>query len=670
MFILPPPPKSSAFYPVAGVGGYYRDGAPQMLEATNTSTRFEPEDDYLKLNAPEGVYTPKECVFVATPLPHPSDPPPAVVNPLAPTHTQPWMHSSGIRLSTAILQSDYHPTVPNASAISRRINSAAPTTRPHRQSSTTSAKSFSGWTQSLFSQKKNSIASSSDQVLVEEDQSNVNSDGGSTTSGQLGGEVTLSSSAPAGGGGLIGNPLTRKDTVASAMAVLTPVASAGAATTGGTNAANDKKRKPKNSLSKNNSSFVSRTVIHESQTKRINDRSLSDLFVWVNVGRSISWLDFSPANPTVHHEPLMKILFTKAHPLCHDINNITKSAQNLDMAVGMSSGDILWVEYMSARYNRINKNGDVTRSAVTDIRWIPGSDNLLITGHADGSLAIFDKDREDGGFSTTQKKASAVNPRSTSTFKIIKSILDNADSQTPAGQQQQVKKTNPVAVYKVSNSPITSIKFSPTSQMVAITNKDGYLRLLNLASEELSDIFPSYYGGFLSVNFSPDGKYLATGGQDDMLCIWSIEGPNYHLVARGQGHTSWVRQVAFDPWCFDDTNYRIGSVGDDGKLLLWDFNPKSLPRAKTLHHHGSHQRATSGAAGHDINGDSKKSTKLHEFVSQSETPVIPPVVAKAVLKKADAETEPLSDLQFLSSYIVVAAKDGRIYQWERPTSSS
>lgn len=54
------------------------------------------------------------------------------------------------------------------------------------------------------------------------------------------------------------------------------------------------------------------------------------------------------------------------------------------------------------------------------------------------------------------------------------------------------------------------------------------------------------------------------------------------LVARCQGHNSWVSAVAFDPWRCDDRNYRFGSVGEDARLLLWDFSVGMLHRPRAV----------------------------------------------------------------------------------------
>lgn len=55
-------------------------------------------------------------------------------------------------------------------------------------------------------------------------------------------------------------------------------------------------------------------------------------------------------------EYLTKILFTKAHCLCHDVNMLTKSSTHIDVIMGFSTGEIIWWEPISQRYTRLNKN--------------------------------------------------------------------------------------------------------------------------------------------------------------------------------------------------------------------------------------------------------------------------------------------------------------------------
>jgi hypothetical protein len=54
-----------------------------------------------------------------------------------------------------------------------------------------------------------------------------------------------------------------------------------------------KRKKPKNSVVKTNSSFVSRVQSADSLNKKLNEHDPNGLFVFANVNRSFQWLDLS-----------------------------------------------------------------------------------------------------------------------------------------------------------------------------------------------------------------------------------------------------------------------------------------------------------------------------------------------------------------------------------------
>jgi hypothetical protein len=121
----------------------------------------------------------------------------------------------------------------------------------------------------------------------------------------------------------------------------------------------NKRRKPKNNMTKSNSSFISRVIINEAFSKKMADRLTDGVFAFANINRAFQWLDLSsPAKA----EYLTKILFTKAHCLSHDINSVTKSSTHIDVIMGFSTGEIIWWEAMSQRYTRLNKNVSSPRS--------------------------------------------------------------------------------------------------------------------------------------------------------------------------------------------------------------------------------------------------------------------------------------------------------------------
>jgi WD40 repeat protein len=66
-----------------------------------------------------------------------------------------------------------------------------------------------------------------------------------------------------------------------------------------------------------------------------------------------------------------------------------------------------------------------------------------------------------------------------------------------------------------------------------------------------------------SIAFSPDGKYLVSGGNDGIVCIWSTD--TWNKVNALKGHEHWISCVTFSP----DGKY-IVSGSHDGVICIWD----------------------------------------------------------------------------------------------------
>lgn len=113
------------------------------------------------------------------------------------------------------------------------------------------------------------------------------------------------------------------------------------------------------------------------------------------------------------------------------------------------------------------------------------------------------------------------------------------------------------------------------------------------------ELIPLYATGITLLTLaSPSSQ---TGGQDDLITIFAPrEG---RVLARCQGHSSFVTSIAFDPWRWkpSDRTYRFGSVGEDGKLVLWDFSSATLRRPKQ-HAHAGHGHSIVGGANASVSG--------------------------------------------------------------------
>lgn len=96
------------------------------------------------------------------------------------------------------------------------------------------------------------------------------------------------------------------------------------------------------------------------------------------------------------------------------------------------------------------------------------------------------------------------------------------------------------------------------------------LRLVDITEDRLTDTFEGYFGALNCVAWSPDSRFIAVGGQDDLITIYSPR--EMRVVARCQGHSAFVTSIAFDPMRSDGRGYRFASVGEDGKLVLVSYH--------------------------------------------------------------------------------------------------
>ena len=278
---------------------------------------------------------------------------------------------------------------------------------------------------------------------------------------------------------------------------------------------------------------------------------------------------------------------------------------------------------------------------MTCVRWVPGSEAHFVSSHMSGNLYTWN----------TEQKYRSSNPP---TFSVHKKLKD-----TTIYISRPKNRFPVVNRWGVGHGPITAFAFSPDTTHIAVANQDGFLRVYNFHSMELYGRMRSYYGGFLCVCWSPDGKYVVTGGEDDLVSVWS-----YHdkaVVTRGEGHHSYVNGVSFDPYTMENDSfqlnekrkeeegglaqpsgsdlksrssrffdecesYRIGSVGQDGLVCLWELTSDSL----TMQRRGNWTRTrtmiskqgSTGECGEGGVSDGRESEKHDKRKSGSQYPLL------------------------------------------------
>jgi WD40 repeat protein len=120
-------------------------------------------------------------------------------------------------------------------------------------------------------------------------------------------------------------------------------------------------------------------------------------------------------------------------------------------------------------------------------------------------------------------------------------------------------------------SEISTLRFMPQSEALAIGGKDGRVSLWNLQSGAM--IFESKKHSAIvnAIAFSADGKLMATGSDDRTAIIWEVGSGKARRTLKGHDFT--VTSLAFSP---DDNLLAVGS--GNASVVLWDVTTGKLNR--------------------------------------------------------------------------------------------
>ncbi|XP_029780180.1 dystrophia myotonica WD repeat-containing protein [Suricata suricatta] len=384
------------------------------------------------------------------------------------------------------------------------------------------------------------------------------------------------------------------------------------------------------------------------------------------------------------NKPIDKRIYKGTQPTCHDFNQFTAATETISLLVGFSAGQVQYLDLIKKDTSKLfNEERLIDKTKVTHLKWLPESESLFLASHASGHLYLYN----------VSHPCASAPPQ----YSLLKQgegfAVYAAKSKAPR---------NPLAKWAVGEGPLNEFAFSPDGRHLACVSQDGCLRVFHFDSMLLRGLMKSYFGGLLCVCWSPDGRYVVTGGEDDLVTVWSFtEG---RVVARGHGHKSWVNAVAFDPYTTRSEEaatagdgdrsgeeeeepdaggpspaggaplsplpkagpitYRFGSAGQDTQFCLWDLTEDVLyphpPLART-------RTLPGGSGGDKPSGPAPRSRldpakvlgtalcpRIHEV------PLLEPLVCKKIAQ------ERLTVLLFLEDCIITACQEGLICTWARP----
>jgi len=313
-------------------------------------------------------------------------------------------------------------------------------------------------------------------------------------------------------------------------------------------------------------------------------------------------------------------------PTCHDINQHSATGKSVRVAVGFTAGQVQIIDVKTkSSLHIMNEDRSVDKSRVTCVKWYPNNDKMLLASHNNGNMYTYDVTQQCSNVSLTYQEKPVQSDSDIEIFKLdVSQNSSNSAQTTPlAHSNGTVLETSSDASPSVNNpmykwvitkdgSAVNNMEFSPCGRDLAVVTQNGFLRVFDHSDFRLVGSMKSYFGGLLCCAWSPDGRFIAMGGEDDLVTIWSFcQGC---VVARGTGHSSWITDVAFDPHCTeipsdDDVSnlYDLPSVDDVTNQLAAKLTVKDeIPR--------SHVNGSTSLLG---NGDRPSMRRLRTFSNVS-----------------------------------------------------
>jgi len=169
----------------------------------------------------------------------------------------------------------------------------------------------------------------------------------------------------------------------------------------------------------------------------------------------------------------------------------------------------------------------------------------------------------------------------TNSVEILKNLGDTLEEIDQKTEGTIAVVYSPIAVFKVRpvtrcsseiqghTEAILTVSFSPEGRYLASGSGDTTTRLWDLTSESPEFTLEGHKSHILAISWAPDSKKICTGCKSGQLRLWSPKtGKQIGKVMTG--HKQWITGIAWEPLHHDGSCRRFISSSKDTNAIIWD----------------------------------------------------------------------------------------------------
>ena len=142
-------------------------------------------------------------------------------------------------------------------------------------------------------------------------------------------------------------------------------------------------------------------------------------------------------------------------------------------------------------------------------------------------------------------------------------IIDSTLEQSP--RDIDMKRQSHTVFQSGHKAAVRCAVFSPDGKYIISGGNDATIRLWEVHTGRELRVFEGHLAAVTSIAYSPDGRFVVSGSEDMTLRLWDVT--NGKEIRRFQGHEAAVNSVAYYP----NGKYVI-SGGNDQTLRMWEVS--------------------------------------------------------------------------------------------------